>query len=108
MPIAPAPHEGAGPALRPVRVEPRNGCGTNIITKALVNNTNNRRRITLRNGGILASTRGMDMRSVALHIKAITQTGIQISDPPGLLDGHTGLFTLSSDETVHATIEVGK
>jgi hypothetical protein len=50
----------------------------------------------------------MDMRSVAFHIEAITQAGIQISNPPGFLDWHTGLLTFSSDETVHATIEVGE
>jgi hypothetical protein len=97
-----------------MRVEPANGCGIdrivlmNIFTEALVDYTNNSRSITLSKGGVLTRTRSMDMRSVALHIEAITQAGIQISSSPGFLDGHTGLLTLRGDETIHATIEVGK
>ena len=73
-----------------------------------MNDSNNSRGIALRKGGVLTRTRGMDMRSVALQIETITQTGIQISNPPGLVDGHSGLLTFSGDKTVHATIEVGE
>jgi len=81
---------------------------SNIVAEAIVNDSNNSRGITLSKGGVLTRTRGMDMRSVALQIKAITQTGIQISNPPGFVDGHSGLLTFSGDKAVHATIEVGE
>ena len=71
-------------------------------------NADDLRGIALSYGGILPRARGMDMRSVALRVKASTQTGVNIGNSPRLLDRHTSLFTLSGNESIHATIKTRK
>ena len=48
------------------------------------------------------------MRSVALLVKAITQTGIKVRSSPRFIDGHSRLFALRGNRAVHATIKVSK
>ena len=50
----------------------------------------------------------MFMRNVTLQMEKITDARVNISNPPRLLDGQTGIVATRSNKPVHAPIKVGE